>query len=390
MRIVIVLTYYEPYKSGLTVYAVRQAEALAARGHQVTVLTSQFDCDLPFEEWKNGVRIVRVPVAFRVSKGVVMPRFSGTARRLLREADLVNLHVPQADAALVAWQAKKRHKPIVLTYHCTVDMPKGLLSRLAGWAVGWSSRISANQADLIVHNTRDFAEHSPFLKRYMDKLKVVPPPIVVRPVSEKDITDFRERHAILPSQRVIGMAARLTAEKGVEYLVEAMSKVLAEIPEAHVLFAGEYQNVPGEAAYRERILPQVEQLGSHWTFLGRVSDDDLAAFYHVCDVLVLPSVNSTESFGMVQVEGMMCGTPAIATDLPGVRQPVLTTGLGKIIPVRDADALAEAIISILQDDRPVAPDQTAVLVETYGPEAVAAAYEAIYEGLLKQHEQPTA
>ncbi len=171
MHILIVLTYYEPYKSGLTVYAVRQAEALAARGYQVTVLTSQFDRDLPLEEWKEGVHIIREPVAFRLSKGVVMPKFSGTARRLLRETDLVNLHVPQADAALVAWHAERLHKPIVLTYHCTVEMPKGLISRLAGWAVGWSSRISANLADVVVHNTRDFAEHSPFLIRYMDKLK---------------------------------------------------------------------------------------------------------------------------------------------------------------------------------------------------------------------------
>ena len=390
MRILIVLTYYEPYKSGLTVYAVRQANALAARGHKVTVLTSQFDHDLPLEEWKEGVRIVRVPAAIRLSKGVIMPKFFGTARRLIREADLVNLHVPQADAAMVAWQAKKQHKPIVLTYHCTVEMPKGLISRLAGWAVGWSSRISANFADVVVHNTKDFAEHSPFLKRYMDKLKVISPPIVVNPVSDKDIAAFRARYAIPPSQRVIGMAARLTAEKGVEYLVDAMPKVLATIPEARVLFAGEYQNVPGEAVYRDRILPRVEQFGSHWTFLGRVSDEDLAAFYHVCDVLVLPSVNSTESFGMVQVEAMICGTPAIATDLPGVRQPVLTTGLGRIVPVRDADALAEAIISILQDDRSAAPDQVAALTDAYSPETTAAAYETIYEGLLEQHEQPTA
>ena len=390
MRILIVLTYYEPYKSGLTVYAVRQAEALAERGHKVTVLTSQFDRALPLEEMSHGVRIVRVPVAFRLSKGVVMPKFLGTATRLLRETDLVNLHVPQADAALVAWQAKKQHKPIVMTYHCTVEMPKGLVSRLAGWAVGVSSRITANLADVVVHNTKDFAEHSPFLKRYMDKLEVVPPPIVVSTVSDQAISDFKARHTLLPSQKVIGMAARLTAEKGVEYLVNAMPKVLSAVPEARVLFAGEYQNVPGETAYRDHILPQVEQLGSHWTFLGRVSDDDLAAFYHVCDVLVLPSVNSTESFGMVQVEGMICGAPAIATDLPGVRQPVLTTGMGKIVPIRDADSLAEAIISILQDGRQGTVEQIAALREAYAPETVAAAYEAIYKGLLKQHEQPTA
>lgn len=387
MRILIVLTYYEPYKSGLTVYAVRQAEALAASGHQVTVLTSQFDRGLPLEEERAGVRIVRVPVAFRLSKGVVMPKLVGTAKRLLREADVVNVHVPQADAAMVTQQAKRLGKPIVLTYHCTVEMPKGLISRLAGWAVGWSSLLSANRAQVVVHNTRDFAEHSPFLKRYMDKLEVVPPPIVVSAKSDAEISVFQEQHSIQPSQQVIGMVARLTAEKGVEHLAAAMPKVLATFPEARVIFVGEYLNVPGESVYRDRILPMVESLGSHWTFLGRVSDRDLAAFYHTCDVLVLPSINSTESFGMVQVEAMICGTPAIATDLPGVRQPVMTTGLGRIVPLRDVDALAEAIVSVLVASEQVAPEERAALAEQYAPDTIAAAYEAIFKGLLKADEQ---
>jgi len=62
MRILIVLTYYDPYKSGLTIYASRQARALAARGHDVTVLTSQYDRELAREEWYQGVRILRLPV----------------------------------------------------------------------------------------------------------------------------------------------------------------------------------------------------------------------------------------------------------------------------------------------------------------------------------------
>ncbi|MBG0784151.1 MAG: glycosyltransferase family 4 protein [Anaerolineaceae bacterium] len=383
MRILIVLTYYEPYKSGLTVYAVRQAEALAARGHRVTVLTSQYDRNLPLEEIREGVRIVRVPVAFRLSKGVVMPKMVSKAKQLIREADVINLHVPQADAAMIARQAIIPYRPVVLTYHCTVEMPRGLLSRLAGWAVGWSSRISADLADIVVHNTEDFAEHSPFLRRYMNKLAVIQPPIVVPPVSEDEIRAFREKHAILSSQPIIGMAARLTAEKGVEYLVGALPQVLTKFPKARVIFVGEYQNVPGEKAYRDRILPKVEQLGVHWTFLGRVSDQELAAFYHTCDVLVLPSVNSTESFGMVQVEAMICGSPAIATDLPGVRQPVRTTGLGRVIPPRDADALAEAILSVLIENRSITVAERAALAAQYSPDRVAAEYEALFNGLLE-------
>ena len=73
MRILIVLTYYRPHTSGLTIYAERLAQAMARRGHQVTVLTSQYEKNLPVDEIQEGVHIIRVPVLFRVSKGVIMP-----------------------------------------------------------------------------------------------------------------------------------------------------------------------------------------------------------------------------------------------------------------------------------------------------------------------------
>ena len=73
MKILIELTYYRPHTSGLTIYAERLATALAGRGHQVTVLTSQYDKSLPREEMMEGVRVVRVPVLLRISKGVIMP-----------------------------------------------------------------------------------------------------------------------------------------------------------------------------------------------------------------------------------------------------------------------------------------------------------------------------
>ena len=149
MRILIALTYYEPNKSGLTVYAVREARALAALGHQVTVLTSQFEPDLPLEEMDRGVRVVRVPVAFKLSKGVVMPRLPGVAGRLLKGADVVNLHLPQIDSTIITLLAKWQHKPVILTYHCYLDMPRGLISRLAGWGVHLTNWLSIQMANVI-------------------------------------------------------------------------------------------------------------------------------------------------------------------------------------------------------------------------------------------------
>lgn len=72
-------------------------------------------------------------------------------------------------------------------------------------------------------------------------------------------------------------------------------------------------------------------------------------FFAACDLLVFSSLNATESFGIVQIEALSQGTPVVASDLPGVRQPVFRTGIGRIVPVRDAESLAEGIISVLEE-----------------------------------------
>ena len=75
MKILVALTYYKPYISGLTIYAARSAEEWAKAGHEVTVLTSRHLPDLPREEIISGVRVVREPVLMKISKGAVMPHF---------------------------------------------------------------------------------------------------------------------------------------------------------------------------------------------------------------------------------------------------------------------------------------------------------------------------
>jgi glycosyltransferase involved in cell wall biosynthesis len=146
---------------------------------------------------------------------------------------------------------------------------------------------------------------------------------------------------------------------------------------------GNFQDVVGEGAYKERIMPMIHQLGDRWKFLGVVTENEKAAFYKICDVVVLPSINSTESFGMVQVEGMICGAPVVATDLPGVRQPVQSTGMGKIVPIKDSQALAEGIIQVLGSSDVVDQASITSLQEDYSPGTVARAYESLYANLLE-------
>jgi glycosyltransferase involved in cell wall biosynthesis len=98
-------------------------------------------------------------------------------------------------------------------------------------------------------------------------------------------------------------------------------------------------------------------------------------------VTVLPSLNSTESFGLVQVEGMLCGAPSIASALPGVRQPVMMTGMGEVVPIADSAALAEAVIRVLNDrDRYVRP--RAEIEALFNTERTAELYEQLFDGLL--------
>ncbi len=385
MHILMVLTYYQPYKSGQTVYAVRQAKALATLGHRVTVLTSQYDPKLPLDESDDGVRIVRLPILFHLSKGVIMPAMPFRLWKLIGDADIIHLHVPQFESGLVALIAKIRGKPLTITYHCDLDMPGDWFSRLAGWMTQLMHRISAGLADAIVHNTRDYAEHSSFLNRYLDKLTVIQPPIINAPLLPESVREFKEKFKIAAEQPVIGMVARLATEKGVEYLVDAMPHVLEVFPQARVIFVGMYMNVPGEERYRQKLMPMIEGLGEHWTFSGVISEKEKSAFYKVCDVLVLPSINRTESFGMVQVEAMMCGASVIATDMPGVRQPVRETGMGFIVPTRDVSALADAIIKTLSSKMSVETESIAHLNQFYAPETVARAYETLFMEILEKH-----
>jgi glycosyltransferase involved in cell wall biosynthesis len=155
---------------------------------------------------------------------------------------------------------------------------------------------------------------------------------------------------------------------------------MEKYPSARVLFVGQYGNVFGEELYAHRLAPLIASLGEHWTFLGNLSPLELAAFYRECEVTVLPSLNSTESFGMVQVESMLCGTPVVASDLPGVRQPVTISGMGRVVPPGDASALAQAILSILDEPKRYRGDLQA-LAQRFAPETIAAAYEEIYSRL---------
>ncbi|MCX6032458.1 MAG: glycosyltransferase family 4 protein [Chloroflexi bacterium] len=377
MRILFILTYYRPHVSGLTIYVERLAKALAQRGHAVTVLTAHYARHLPYEEMLDGVRVVRAPVAFRFNKGVFMLSFPAVAWREIRSHDVVSIHLPQVEAAVATLLTRLAGRKPLLTYHCDLQMPPVWYGKIVDRLTFWDNLVAGKLADTIVAYTYDFASHSPFLSRFLGntsaggqgrrgagaqgispapllprsptKVRVILPPVVIPDPTPEGMRALRERVGLREGQKAIGFAARFAYEKGADYLINALPYILHELPNVRILFAGPYgKDVIGETIWDD-LQPLIKRYEPSLTFLGTLSQAQMADFYAVCDVVTVASINNTESFGLVQVEAFMCGTSVVATDLPGVRQPVTMTGMGEIVPIADAVGLAGGIVKVLQN-----------------------------------------
>lgn len=384
MKILTVLTYYRPHTSGLTIYAERLARTFAKRGHQVTVMTMQFDPSLRRAETIDGVKIIRVPVIARVSKGVIAPTFGLVATKLVAQHDVVQMHLPQFDAPGVALRGRLFGKPAVLTYHCDLLLPPGLFNRVVNTVVDLMNNTAGILSNHIVTYTQDYADNSPYLSHYASKLTPILPPVELPSPLPGAVQAFAEEHHVEKRHPVIGMAARFAAEKGIEVLLDALPIILQKYPKAQVLFAGQYQNVIGEQAYFDRLMPRIREyeVQGHWTFLGNLDPIQMSAFYPNIDVITVPSLNSTEAFGLVQIEAMMNGVPCVPSALPGVRQPVSMHGMGRVAKIGDSADLAESILEVLNEPNKFSGDIESIK-KAYNPDSIAAEYEKLFEKLMR-------
>jgi|TARA_B100001971_G_scaffold17603_1_gene13692 glycosyltransferase involved in cell wall biosynthesis len=380
VRILASLTYYRPHVSGLTIYVERLARALVMRGHAVTVLTSQYDRGLPRREEMHGVRVVRVPVAARVSKGVLMPTIGLVASKLVAAHDALSVHLPQLDASGIALRGRLLRKPTVLTYHSDLILPASPLSAVVNRVVDTSNHVAAWLCDVLCAYTEDFARHSRLLASYLSKVRYILPPVEMPIVEPAAAADWATRHGLDSGTPVIGVAGRLAADKGIEILLEALPAVLAVHPRLKVMHAGPVEDVIGEERYRQRLAPILQRFMGCYTFLGTLEPDEMAYFFSNCDVHVLPSINSTESFGLVQIEAALCGTPTVASALPGVRVPTQMTGMGLTVPPRDVDALAAGIMKVLAEPGRFKGPRGPIVAQ-FSPDHTAARYEDLFEEL---------
>jgi glycosyltransferase involved in cell wall biosynthesis len=338
LNILISLLYYFPHRTGLTIHVQSVAEELARRGHTVTVLTARYHKSLPRDEEvvHNGVRVIRLWAPIKISRGMVMPAYPWAAYLLMRQADIVSIHTPMAETALVTGLAKLAGVNIVATHHGDLVLPQDkLMNRLIRDAMFSMYKYMARNAAQLIGYSQDYAENSYYLKPFLHKTTVNYPPVSMPAPRPERVRHLRQQWQVNDAP-IIGYAGRFVEEKRPDLAIQALKVVNEGLGHAHtrLVFAGEY-DIPYENTW-QKFQPLVQDYREQVQFLGLLTDpQDMADFYAACDVIVLPS------------DTMLSGTPMVMTDIAGGRVPVQVTGMGKLAQQGDWQSIGAALVEVL-------------------------------------------
>jgi glycosyltransferase involved in cell wall biosynthesis len=347
LRILLNLLYYFPHRTGLTIYVQRLAEELARRGHDVTVLTARYHPSLPRdEEMVNGVRVVRLwTLPLRLSRGMVMPAYPWAAYLLMRQSDIVSIHVPMMETAFVSILAQLAGVNVIATHHGDLILPSGGMNRFIQNTMFALYQFMARRAAQLVGYSDDYAQHSYYLQPFLDKTTIIYPPVMMPEPRPAQVQALRAKwqHNGGP---VIGYPGRFVQEKRPDLAIRALEVINRTYPNARIVFAGEYDIRYEDTWAKHQAL--VQQYREQLVFLGLLQDpQDMADFYAACDVMLLPS--DTECFALAQVESMLSGTPMVMSNTPGGRVPVQVTGMGKLAERGDYQSIGAAVVEVLQN-----------------------------------------
>ncbi|QQS39013.1 glycosyltransferase family 4 protein [Candidatus Woesebacteria bacterium] len=341
MRILIGISYYYPNVSGLSIYAKNLAESLASQGHKVEVITSRHTGELEYKSKENNVSVKRVWTPFKIGRGAIMPTYVLEAYKSVKEADVVNCHIPSFEIVILVILAKLLRRKVIITHHCDLSNWPGLINQITERITYLSLLISGMLADKIVVYTKDYADSSVYLKHFKDKLVYILPPVKVVVAKKKMARIYKGIHP------KIGFAGRVAREKGIKYLLEAITHIDKKITSNLKIFiAGPKKEVIG-GGFEEEFNKLYKKYKSKIIYLGALNELEMADFYSMLDILVLPSIERIESFGFVQVEAMLSGCPVVASNMPGVRMPIVLSGMGELAEIRDSKSIASKITKIL-------------------------------------------
>jgi glycosyltransferase involved in cell wall biosynthesis len=335
---------------------LRMAEEVAARGHEVTLLCSTAGPSRP--SWEGDLRVVRVHRRGALLRAPLVD----LAAHLPREADVV--HVPATypfTTPPVLRAAHRAGQAAVLDFHFEPD-PGFALGRAAAAVYRHLGPRAYPLADAVVVRSRAYARSAPSLRAVPEsRWRVVPNGV--------DARRFRAQGPRAPGDYLL-VVGRLVPYKGVATLLRA----LARLPDAPPL------RIAGDGPLRKELMSLAGTLRVDAQFLGRVPDAALPALYRGARLTVLPSVNGQEAFGIALLESMACGTPVVASALPGVAEVAAEGGV--TAPPGDDAALARVLAEALEQPLPRGEALAQRIRARYDWPVVAERLVAVYEEVL--------
>jgi len=272
----------------------------------------------------------------KVSATMLSPAMIIKLRKIKNNYDIIHIHHPDPMAALALWMSGYKGK-VVLHWHSDIlkqKMTLKLYAPLQRWLI--------ERADVIIGTSPVYLQDSPFLQSAgLNKTCI---PIGIDPIvpDTESMADIRRRYA---GKKLVFSLGRLVEYKGFEYLIKAAKY----LPDEYLILIG------GSGPLQEKLegLIKTCRLYDKVRLLGRVSDEDLSAYFGICDLYVMSSIWKTEAFGIVQIEAMSCGKPVVATKIDGSGVAwVNQDGVSGInVETENAEAIAKAIVNILSDEK---------------------------------------
>ncbi|MDP1709472.1 MAG: glycosyltransferase family 4 protein, partial [Candidatus Komeilibacteria bacterium] len=351
--------------------ALHQARLLAEYGHEVTVFAPDYGCKPEILKRVQDDESV-MPNSFRHLKIEFLKpllKYGNAAwvpslEKKLKGFDVVELHYPFFGGAGAVYRAQKKYGFKLMVYYHMDVVGRGFKKLVFWYNTRFFLPRLVRAADIVATSSADLGEHS-YLKPYWDnqnsKFQVAPIGV--------DSKEFVFNGA--PRERIVLFVGVLDSAhyfKGVEYLIRAItlirhperrsegSRGLSRDPSAPLRFAqddGVKLIIVGDGnlrAHYEKVAKDLD-VADKVIFAGAAGGQTLVDYMQKAAVTVLPSTDS-ESFGIVLVESLACGTPVIASDLPGVRSVFENNISGFIVPPGDSVALAEKIKYILNNSEP--------------------------------------
>lgn len=350
MRILMLSWEYPPrIVGGISRVVYDLAQELASSGHSVTVITMQ-EGEEPQEEFHESVRVFRVP-AFMVRPitfidGVMQMNFAMISKAMQlvlagESFDVMHLH-----DWLVAYAGKAISEVIpgiavVATVHATeYGRNAGIHSEVQSYISSVEQKLNDMAHVVIVNSLYMQQEIRNLFRTAEEKIRIIPNGVDVDKFANVPIDKELRRAYALDSERIVFFLGRLTYEKGVHVLMDAIPKILAACGNAKFVIGG---RGPEADSIRQRAWNM--GVADKVCLAGFIPDDVLLKLYKLVDIAVFPSLY--EPFGIVALEGMLAQVPVVVSDAGGLNEIVSNRLNGMKFQTGNSDMLARCIVELL-------------------------------------------